>query len=80
MKSSPLKTLLLNEGGVAFDPARGETYQLSASGLTLVRMLIGGADQKSLLEFLLREYEVSESTARRDLQTFLGELEKRGWL
>ena len=71
-----LENLLLNERGIAFDPASGETYRLVGPAVQLVRLLQKGADDAELLRYLLEEYDVDESTARRDLDVFLGTLEQ----
>ena len=71
-----LENLLLNDRGVAFDPASGETYRLVGPAVQLVRLLQKGADDAALLHYLLEEYDVDESTARRDLDVFLGALEQ----
>jgi len=71
-----LENLLLNDRGIAFDPASGETYRLVGPAVHLVRLLQKGADDDALLNYLLQEYEVDESTARRDLDVFLGMLEE----
>jgi PqqD family protein of HPr-rel-A system len=74
--TTTLENLLLNDNGLAFDPASGETYRLVGPGVTLVRLLQKGANDSDLLQFLLDEYHVDESTARRDLDAFFGMLEK----
>ena len=71
-----LENLLLNDRGIAFDPASGETYRLIGPAVHLVRLLQKGADDDTLLQYLLDEYDVDESTARRDLDVFLGTLEQ----
>jgi PqqD family protein of HPr-rel-A system len=71
-----LENLLLNDRGIAFDPATGETYRLVGPAVHLVRLLQKGADDDTLLQYLLEEYDVDESMARRDLDVFLGTLEQ----
>jgi len=71
-----LENLLLNDRGIAFDPVSGETYRLVGPAVQLVRLLQNGADDAALLQYLLDEYDVDESTARRDLEVFLGTLEQ----
>jgi PqqD family protein of HPr-rel-A system len=71
-----LENLLLNDRGIAFDPASGETYRLTGPAVHLVRLLQKGAGEAELLDYLLKEYDVDESTARRDLDAFLGTLEQ----
>ncbi|MEI6536701.1 MAG: HPr-rel-A system PqqD family peptide chaperone [Verrucomicrobiaceae bacterium] len=74
-----LQDILLNDRGFAFDPAGGETFQLSATGLRVVRLLQQGCDDEAVLKHLVEEYEVDDHTARRDLESFLGALEQLGW-
>jgi PqqD family protein of HPr-rel-A system len=69
-----LDNLLLNDRGIAFDPASGETYRLVGPAAQLMRLLQKGAGEADLLRYLLEEYDVDESTARRDLDVFLGTL------
>jgi PqqD family protein of HPr-rel-A system len=71
-----LENLLLNDRGLAFDPVSGETYRLVGPAVSLVRLLQKGAGDSELLRFLLDEYDIDESTARRDLDAFFGMLEK----
>ena len=81
--NSPMPTLLsdlmLNDRGFAFDPASGETYQLSAPGLRIVRLLQQGCDADDVLRRVLEEFEVDENTARRDVADFLASIEELGW-
>ena len=74
-----LADLLLNDRGFAFDPVGGDTFQLSVTGLRAVRLLQQGADESSIMEHLLSEYEVEENTLRRDLGNFLRTVENLGW-
>jgi len=71
-----LENLLLNDRGIAFDPVSGETYRLVGPAVHLVRLLQKGADDATLLQYLLEEYNVDESTARRDLDSFLTQLDQ----
>jgi PqqD family protein of HPr-rel-A system len=74
--TTTLENLLLNDRGIAFDPATGETYRLIGPAVHLVRLLQKGANNDDLLRYLLEEYAVDEATARRDLEVFLGTLEQ----
>jgi hypothetical protein len=71
-----LDHLLLNERGVAFDPDSGGMYRLIGPAYALVRLLQHGATKDDLLRHLLEEYDIDESTARRDLDAFYLMLEK----
>ena len=44
-----------------------------------MRLLKNSNDENAVLAEILKDYEVDENTARRDLQDFLLELEKLGW-
>jgi PqqD family protein of HPr-rel-A system len=74
--AATLDHLLLNERGIAFDPSSGEMYRLIGPAYALVRRLQHGATKDELLQHLLEEYEVDETTARRDLDAFYDMLEK----
>lgn len=77
--ATQLSDLLLNDRGFAFDPVGGDTFQLSVTGLRVVRLLQQGAGDDEILERLLAEYDVDENTAQRDLGGFLRALEQLGW-
>ncbi len=77
--TTPLSDLLLNDRGFAFDPTSGETFQLSTTGLAIVRQLQHGADEATVLAKLVEEFEVDENTARRDIGDFLQSLAQLGW-
>ena len=72
--NNTLTNLLLNDRGVAFNPSTGDTLLLSLTALRLVKLLQTGENEDSLLRHLLEEYEVEDSTARRDLDSFLTQL------
>ncbi len=75
-----LKNIQIDDSGLALNPVTGETFRLSSSALQLVRMLQQKADTDALLRHLLEEYNVDESTARRDLETFLSQLKQLNWV
>jgi len=78
--STPLSEIMLNDKGFAFDPATGESFQLSTTGLEIVRALRDAPDRDAALAKLIAEFEVDENTARRDIDQFLSSIEKIGWL
>lgn len=77
--STSIHDLLLNDRGFAFDPVNGDTFQLSTTGLRVVRLMQAGTDEAAMLQTLRDEYEVDEHTARRDLQVFLESMRQLGW-
>lgn len=76
---TPLSDLMLNDRGFVFDPASGETFQLNATGLRIVRLLQSGLDQDAALAQMVSEFEVDENTAQRDLSDFLENVARMGW-
>jgi len=76
---TPLPDLMLNDRGFVFDPASGETFQLNATGLRIVRLLQAGLDQEAALAQVLLEFDVDENTARRDLSDFVDSATGFGW-
>ena len=77
--STPLSEIMLNDRGFAFDPTTGESFQLSTTGLEIVRALRDAPDRDAALAKLIAEFEVDENTARRDIDQFLSSIEKIGW-
>jgi PqqD family protein of HPr-rel-A system len=76
---TPLSDLMLNDRGFVFDPASGETFQLSTTALRIVRLLQQGGGTDAVLARVLEEFEVDEHTARRDLDDFLELIGQLGW-
>ena len=78
--STPLSEIMLNDRGFAFDPTTGESFQLSTTGLEIIRALRQAPDRDAALTKLIEEFEVDENTARRDFDQFLSSIEQIGWL
>ena len=78
--STPLSEIMLNDRGFAFDPTTGESFQLSTTGLEIVRALRHAPDRDAALAKLIAEFDVDENTARRDFDQVLSSIEKIGWL
>jgi Coenzyme PQQ synthesis protein D (PqqD) len=76
LRIEPLKDLLINDNGFAFDPRAGLTYTISPTGLDIVRGLKAGVDREGILEDLLGRYEVDAATAADDCDEFLRCLER----
>jgi hypothetical protein len=75
-----LENILLNDRGIALNPATGETFRLIGPALHLVRLLQQGAPASALLDYLLETYDIDRTTAQRDLETFIAMLEKMNWV
>jgi PqqD family protein of HPr-rel-A system len=77
--STPLTDLMLNDRGFVFDPASGETFQLNATGLRIVRLLQSGLGHDAALAQVISEYDVDEHTAQRDFGDFVENIARMGW-
>jgi len=78
--ATPISDLMLNDRGFVFDPTSGETFQLSHTGLRIVRLLQAGAVPDAILGHLLEEFEVDPNTAWRDVSDFMRSIEQLGWI
>lgn len=76
---TPLADLMLNDRGFVFDPASGETFQLNATGLRVVRLLQSGLENDAALAQVIAEYDVDEHTALRDFSDFVDHIVGLGW-
>jgi hypothetical protein len=78
--ATALKNLMINDNGFGFDPSTGHTYNLSLSGLEIVRLLNNGSDENEVMDFLTETYDVEQHRAVRDLDTFMATLCQYGLL
>ena len=69
-----IRTRLADQSGVMVDTAGTRMLSLNETGMFLVEALASGAGLDALVERLVREFRVSEPTARQDVERFLGEL------
>ena len=76
---TPLSDLMLNDRGFVFDPASGETFQLNATGLRIVRLLQSGLGHDAAIAQMVSEFEVEENIAQRDFSDFLENVARMGW-
>ncbi len=80
MYTAKLRDLLMNENGFAFDPSTGYTYNVNPVGVEVIGWLKEGCDEAELTRRLTAEYDVDAPTAQRDLEAFLGALQRNGLL
>ena len=77
--STPLSEIMLNDRGFAFDPTKGESFQLSTTALVVIRALRESPDRETAFKKLLEEFDVDENTARRDFDQFIAAIDQIGW-
>ena len=69
-----LSQLALNDEGFVFDPTTGDSFQVSDTGLFILRCLREGKEEEEIAGMLAGEYEVTPDEAARDLGDFRGQL------
>ncbi|NOZ03276.1 MAG: PqqD family protein [FCB group bacterium] len=68
--------LTLSESGFLFDHATGLTYTLNPTGQFIFRQMQKGVEGPEILTRLQEEFEVDETTARKDLDDFVRQLKE----
>lgn len=76
--AAPLARLRLDEHGFAFHESTGTSYSLSESAVDLVKWIADGADRHDLIQRFCLTYDTSRSTAERDIDQLLGQLQREG--
>ena len=73
-----LSQLAINSEGFVFNPATGDSFQVSQTGLDILSGLRDGKSDDEIVRKLTGSYEVSLEEARRDLADFRGSLKSLG--
>jgi len=73
-----LSQLAINAEGFVFNPATGDSFQVSPTGLVIINGLRDGQSDDEIVRKLAGAYEVSLEDARRDLTDFRGSLKSLG--
>lgn len=71
-------TITWQADGFGFDATTGEFFTASPTALTVMQALGEGMDRRQILDRLTAGFEVTRSTAERDLEAFLAELVRLG--
>lgn len=71
MNIESLQSLMLNDSGFAFHPATGESFQLSETGVAVVRLMLAGTDEEDLAAQIAEGFDVDIAIADRDIEFFL---------
>lgn len=72
--NTPLSRLALNDEGFIFDPQTGDSFQVSPTGMFLLRKLKEGLAAPEVAIRLSEEYDVSLEEAQRDCGDFCARL------
>lgn len=69
MKINP--NIAVNENGLLFNPATGESFQVSPVGARLIGLLKQDYSIEGIKEELKNEYEVGDATLEKDMTDFI---------
>jgi len=75
-----LSQLAINAEGFVFNPATGDSFQVSQTGLDILQGLRDGRTDEEIVRKLSDAYAVALEDARRDLADFRGSLKSLGLL
>jgi hypothetical protein len=75
-----LSKLAVNEDGFVFDPTTGNSFQVSLTGLIILRGLMEDNTDTDIVERLAIDYDVTINNALRDVSDFRGQLKTAGLL
>lgn len=62
------------DSGLIIDLMSGKTFSANPTGLVIFRGIIEGKKKQQLIESMIKEFEVDEKTASRDVEEFIVEL------
>lgn len=78
MKEIFKSELTLSQNGFLFDHGSGLTYTLNPTGQYIFRKIEEGKQAPGILRLLINEFDVSEETARKDIDDFYRQLKEAG--
>ena len=64
----------ISDSGFLFLPTTGESFTLNQIGANIVKALKEGQDTESIINSVLKEYEVDRNQFEKDLTDFLNQL------
>lgn len=68
--------LYFTEGGFLFDPVSGVTFTLNKTASFIFNKLRSGESEESILEELIKKFNVEKNNARADLTEFAKQIKE----
>ncbi|MCL8013262.1 lasso peptide biosynthesis PqqD family chaperone [Streptomyces sp. AS02] len=65
-------------GTVLLDERAGEYWELNPTATLVVRTLLAGGEESEAAAALVREFDIDQAQALRDVETLVGELRRSG--
>jgi hypothetical protein len=76
--TNKLKELAISESGLIFDPATGTIFTSNPVGLMILGALKDGKAGVEIRNLVVKNYDVDEQTAERDMYDFYSQLHGNG--
>ncbi|WP_298366666.1 PqqD family protein [uncultured Lutibacter sp.] len=73
---SKLNSLAISENGFIFKPSTGESFVTNEIGLFIIQLLKSGKKADEIIQEIIKDFEVDNLTAGKDLYEFLDFLKK----
>ncbi len=70
--------LAINDEGFVFDPLTGDSYQVSETGLIILRKIAVGQSDEDIARTVSEEFDVPEEDALADIGDFRDRLKRLG--
>lgn len=68
------KDIAVSDTGFIFNPVTGESFNVNSSGAAIIAYLKKGLNPKEIPTAMVKDFEVSETMAERDVQDFINML------
>jgi hypothetical protein len=65
------KDIAISESGLIFNPITGESFSVNPMGIGIMNHLREGKSIEEIKEYLVKEFEVDNDTAERDVLDFM---------
>ena len=73
-----LQGLAVSDSGFVFDPRTGQSYNVNATGLAILRALKEGLEPAAIAAGLAKEFDVNGHPLEDDVEAFLALLREQG--
>lgn len=68
------KNIAISDSGFLFNPSSGDSYSVNPIGQEIIQMLQEEKAEQEILNHILEEYMIDESTVEKDLYDFFNML------